>query len=163
MSSHSILELPNPHNTSIPSNSGGKRVPNTSTFLVIAIIKEPIPRFKLGRTILRTQAEVREYINRHDANDTSLAVADDPYESNLYWEGCYFGVAEFPFGTKLLTYGIVYNVLEGLRLWLYMDKIDKAAVFEVRHEQFGAIGMGRISPHPPSPKLAAVGDGAASS
>lgn len=128
----------------------------------MAIINQPIPRFKLGRTILRTQAEVREYINRHDANDTSLAVADDPYESNLYWEGCYFGVAEFPYGTKLMTYGIVYNVLEGLRLWLYMERIDKAAVFEVRHEQFGAIGMGRISPVPPPPKPAAVGNGVAS-
>jgi len=147
---------------SIPSNSGGKRVPNTSTFLVIGILNHPIPRFKLGRTILRTQAEVRDYINTHDANDTSLTVADDPYESNPYWEGCYFGVAELPYGTKLMTYGIVYNVLEGLRLWLYMDRVDKAAVFEVRHEEFGAIGIGRISPHPHPPKSVGVGDRTAS-
>jgi hypothetical protein len=62
-----------------------------------------------------------------------------------------------------MTYGIVYNVLEGLRLWLYMDRIDRAAVFEVRDESFGGIGIGRISPDPTPPESMGVGDGLAAS
>jgi len=120
-------------------------------------------RYNLGRTILQTQAQLRSFIEAHNAKDTSLAVRDDPYESDLRWEGCYFGVAEFPVGTRLMTYGIVYNVLEGLRLWLYMDRNNKRAVFEVRDEQFGMVGMGTISPHPPPPKSTGATHNVASS
>lgn len=105
-----------------------------------------IERYALGYTINRSQAKLRSFIEENDANDTSLAAKDNPWTSDPAWKGCYFAVEEYPPGTKLMTYGIVYNVLEGLRLWLFIDRLERKAIVEVRHEQFGPIGMGSISP-----------------
>ena len=77
------------------------------------------------------------------------AFRDDPYESDRRWTGCFFGVATFPVDAHHLTYGVVMNVLQGL--WLYLYRADRfhQAVFEVRDDQFGTVGIGKITPKRP--------------
>lgn len=74
------------------------------------------------------------------------AVDEDPYESDARYSGCFFGVATFPIGYHHLTYGIVMNVLQGMWLYLYRGDRFHTAVFEVRDDQFGTVGIGKITP-----------------
>ena len=99
----------------------------------------------MGRTILRTQQRFRQYIAEHAAEDTSLRRGEDPYESDPRWEDCFVGVATWPTGTSLLSYGMVYNVLEGLWLYMYRGDILMTGVFEVKDDQFGIVGIGKIA------------------
>lgn len=78
------------------------------------------------------------------------AFADDPYESDLrYGQGCHIGVATLPSGYPHLTYGIVMDVLQGLWLYLYRGGRFAMALFEVADDQFGSVGVGKVSPERP--------------
>ncbi len=41
------------------------------------------------------------------------------------------------------------NVLQGLWLYLYREERFVTAVFEVRDDQFGTVGIGKITPERP--------------
>ncbi|MCJ1457462.1 hypothetical protein MMC28_007830 [Mycoblastus sanguinarius] len=126
------------------------RVPGTNTILRLGLEPtEPIPKLSLGRTILRTNQSLYAYIAHYDASDTPLRRVDDPYESEVRWTGCFFGVATMPPDYHHLTYGIVGNVLQGLWWVLYRGERFETAVFEVRDDQFGTIGIGKITPKRP--------------
>lgn len=103
----------------------------------------------MGITILSTQRYLRDFIRGRDATDTPLRRGEDPYESDERYQGCFFGVATWPPGSQLLTYGMVYDVLQGLWLYMYRQGLFVMAVFEVRDDQFGAVGIGKLQPHRP--------------
>ncbi|CAD6575246.1 MAG: hypothetical protein ASARMPREDX12_007159 [Alectoria sarmentosa] len=136
-------------NTPNPGGVVSFRVPGTHTILRIAVQDGLIKKTDLGRTILRTQQSLSAYINSHDAEDAPLAHPDDPYESSVRYPGCFFGVATWPIGYHHLTYGIVMNVLQGLWLYLYRADRFQVAMFEVRDDQFGTVGIGKITPDRP--------------
>ncbi|KAF6223222.1 hypothetical protein HO133_000064 [Letharia lupina] len=136
-------------NTSNPAGIVLYRVPDTSTLLRIGLQDNPIQKPNIGRTILRTQQSLAAFIKAYDADDTPLARLDDPYESDIRYSGCFFGVATFPIGYHHLTYGIVMNVLQGLWLYLYRAGRFQMAAFEVRDDQFGTVGVGKITPDRP--------------
>lgn len=98
----------------------------------------------MGTTILRTQMRLREFIRRYSTEDTPLRLGEDPYESDEKYQGCFVGVATWPMGSQLLTYGTVYNVLQGLWLYMYRGERYMMGVFEVRDDQFGVVGIGKI-------------------
>lgn len=85
----------------------------------------------------------------HPTPRDQQARVDDPYESDARYPGCFFGVATFPIGYHHLTYGIVMNVLNGLWWYLYRAGRYQLAVFEVRDDQFGTVGIGKITPERP--------------
>ncbi|KAM0797638.1 hypothetical protein BDR22DRAFT_892067 [Usnea florida] len=136
-------------NSSNPDAIDLYRVPGTHTILRIAVKEGAIAKTDLGRTILRTQQTLAAFIRSYDADDKPLARLDDPYESNPHYTGCFFGVATFPMDSHHLTYGIVMNVLQGLWLYLYRAGRYQGAVFEVRDDQFGTVGVGRITDERP--------------
>ncbi len=82
-------------------------------------------------------------------NRSIQSALDDPYESAARYPGCFFGVATFPVGYHHLTYGIVMDVLQGLWLYLYRAGRFQTAVFEVRDDQLGTVGIGKITPGRP--------------
>ena len=98
----------------------------------------------MGRTILQTQMRLREFIRRYNAENTPLRRGEDPYESDEKTEACFVGVATWPMGSQLLTYGTVYNALQGLWLYMYRKERYMRGVFEVRDDQFGVVGIGKI-------------------
>ncbi|CAF9909957.1 MAG: hypothetical protein ALECFALPRED_006118 [Alectoria fallacina] len=159
-------------------NPGGVvffRVPDTHTTLRIAVQDVVIKKPNLGRTILRTQQSLSAFINSHDAEDAPLidrtalqakepkltkqASHDDPYESDARYPGCFFGVATWPIGYHHLTYGIVMNVLQGLWLYLYRADRFQVAMFEVRDDQFGTVGIGKVTPDRPDGLVLGMGMG----
>ena len=126
------------------------RVPGTHTLLYIYLDPtKPIAKFALGQTILRTQQRLRSIISRDSAEDTPLRLSQDPYESDEIYQGCFFGVASWPVGSQLLTYGTVDEVLQGLWLYLYRGERFARAVFQVRNDQFGLVGIGKIQSNRP--------------
>ncbi len=89
---------------------------------------------------------LRAFIQTHyQAADTPLTVSDDPYKSSPRLAGCFVGVDSYPKGNKHLTYGIVANVLQGLWDYLYKGGRWRDAVFEVQDEEWGTVGVGRVS------------------
>ena len=103
----------------------------------------------MGTTILRTQMRLREFIRRNNAENTPLRRGEDPYESDEKYEGCFVGVATWPMFSQLLTYGTVYDVLQGLWLFMYRGERYMMGVFEVRDDQYGVVGIGKIQPTRP--------------
>ena len=103
----------------------------------------------MGQTILRTQQRLRAFIKRQSAADEPLFAGQNPYESDKMYEGCFFGAASWPMGSHLLTYGIVDEVLQGL--WVFMYRGDRfiTAVFEIRTDQFGVVGIGKLQAERP--------------
>lgn len=79
--------------------------------------------------------------------------ANDPYESPPSTSpGCHIGVASLPastYGYQHLTYGIVSDVLQGLWLYLYRGERFTTAIFEVADDQFGSVGVGKVSEQRP--------------
>ena len=98
----------------------------------------------MGQTLLRTQLRLRDFIRRQSAEDWPLLPGQNPYESDKIYEGCFFGAASWPIGAHLLTYGIVDEVLQGL--WLFMYRGDRfiQATFEIKTDQFGTVGIGKL-------------------
>lgn len=124
------------------------RVPDTDITLFISLVpSKPIAKVSMGVTILRTQQHLRDYMQRYHFEDTPLQRGEDPYESDAKYKDCFFGVASWPPGSKILTYGMVEDVLQGLWLFLYREERFVMAVFEVRADQYGIVGIGKIQPH----------------
>ena len=121
------------------------RVPDTHTTLILSLNpSHVIQKAAMGTTILRTQLALRDFIRRHNAQDTPLRRGQDPYESDEKYKDCFVGVATWPMGSQLLTYGTVYNALQGLWLYMYREERYMMGVFEVRDDQFGVVGIGKI-------------------
>ena len=126
------------------------RVPDTHITLYISLVpSQPMTKAAMGVTILRTQQRLRDQMQRYDLEDAPLRRGEDPYESEEKYKGCFVGVASWPLDTKLLTYGMVEDVLQGLWLFLYRQENFVAAVFEVAADQYGTVGIGKIQPHRP--------------
>lgn len=53
------------------------------------------------------------------------------------------------------------NVLQGLWLYLYRGGRFQTAVFEVRDDQFGTVGIGKITPERPDGLALGMGTGMA--
>ena len=51
------------------------------------------------------------------------------------------------------------NVLQGLWLYLYREDRFQVAMFEVRDDQFGTVGIGKITPDRPDGLVLGVGMG----
>lgn len=120
------------------------RVPYTPTTLILSFIpEEPIQKAFLGRTILRTQEDIRVYIASHTSG--AKIPLDEAYESDRRWTGCFFGVQPYPKDYRKLTYGIVGNVLEGLWWVTYREKRYVTTIFEVRDDKWGSVGRGKVS------------------
>ena len=120
-------------------------MPDTHIVLYVYFDTEkPIAKFAMGQTILRTQVRLRDFIKRQSAADEPLGRGHNPYESDKIYEGCFFGAASWPAGSRLLTYGIVYEVLQGLWLFMYRGERFMQAVFEIKTDQFGTVGIGKL-------------------
>ncbi|KAG6986693.1 hypothetical protein G7Y79_00074g098900 [Physcia stellaris] len=148
-SASNVLSLPKP---GLLEHVYRYRVPDTHITLYISFVpSQPITKAAMGVTILRTQQRLRDYMQRYDLEDTPLRRdrGEDPYESEEKYKGCFVGVASWPLNTKLLTYGMVEDVLQGLWLFLYREERFVGAVFEVGTDQYGIVGIGKIQPHRP--------------
>lgn len=133
------------------------RVPGTHTFLRLAISDEPIDKADLGRTILQTRKQLRDFITAYRAYDMLLNRLEDPFESSEEWTGCFFGVMSYPMDQDFhLTYGMIADSLQGM--WNYMYRGDRllGAVFEVNDDTWGVVGVGKISVSRPAPSALPV-------
>ncbi|KAL2052890.1 hypothetical protein ABVK25_006830 [Lepraria finkii] len=140
-----------------PSASDVYRIPGTHTFLRLAISDEPIVKANLGRTILQTQKQLRDFITAYRAYDMLLNRLEDPFESSEEWTGCFFGVTSYPMDQDFhLTYGMIADSLQGM--WNYMYRGDRliGAVFEVNDDTWGVVGVGKISVSRPAPSALPV-------
>lgn len=109
-----------------------------------------IPKASLGRTILTTQQALRTYISGHyGATNDPLLPNDDPYKSSSQLTGCFVGIDSFPKGNRHLTYGVVALVLQGLWDFLYKGGRYVEAAFEVQDDQWGSVGIGKVSREAP--------------
>ncbi|KAL8948999.1 MAG: hypothetical protein Q9222_004855 [Ikaeria aurantiellina] len=128
------------------------RIPDSSlTLRITTESAQPISRAALGTTLLSMRARLRAFIRLNGAGDTPLRPGDDPYESSPQLRGgCFIGVATWPPGAGLMTYGAVNVVLQGLFLFLYQERRSWFAVFEVKDDQFGVIGIGKVTTEQPA-------------
>lgn len=74
------------------------------------------------------------------------------YKSDPHWVGCFLGVIAYPPPKRPLfvieyhlTYGIVENVLQGLWEFLYRGNRLVEVAFEVIDDQWGLVGLGKVS------------------
>lgn len=126
------------------------RIPDSHIVLHLYLdADKPIAKFAMGQTILRTQQRLRDIIKRQSAKDKPLAPGQNPYESDKIYEGCFFGAASWPADSGLLTYGIVDEVLQGLWLFMYRGERFFQAVFEIKTDQFGTVGIGKLQRNRP--------------
>lgn len=129
------------------------RVPNTFAVLNFVLYTDPIEKANMCRTILGTQQALRAQIAAHyQLRDLPLQSDDEPYKSDPHWAGCFLGVIAFPPAKPPrflieyhLTYGIVEIVLQGLWEFLYMGERFVETAFEVLDDQWGLVGVGKVS------------------
>lgn len=148
LNTSAFLNTTSPDNAMIPY-----RVPNTPTTLKFGLLQNPIQKANMGRTILRTQQALRAQIaSTYQLRDLPLQPDDEPYKSDPYWTGCFLGVIAWPpvkpprFIIEYhLTYGIVENVLQGLWEFLYRGDRFVEAAFEVIDDQWGLVGLGKVT------------------
>ena len=147
-----------------PIASDTYRVPGTHTFLRLAICDEPIVKADLGRTILQTQKQLRDFIKAYRAYDMLLNPLEDPFESSEEWTGCFFGVMSYPMDRDLhLTYGMIADSLQGIWNYMYRGGRLVGAIFEVNDDTLGVVGVGKISVSRPAlwalPAMSGSGNG----
>ena len=91
----SLSELEIPHVSIV-------RVPNTNITLKLGVYREQIEKADLGRIILQTEVEVKKIV---DGNSATLNMdrLDDPFKSDVEYNGCIFGLESYPPHYKHLT------------------------------------------------------------
>jgi hypothetical protein len=111
----------------------------------------------MARTILQTQKQLRDFIEMYHAADRLLNPTEDPFESSEDWTGCYFGLMSYPFDKDLhLTYGMIYDSLQGIWDYMYRQGRFFGAIIEVNDDSGGWLGLEnlvRVGHRPGDPHL----------
>ncbi len=106
-----------PHNSSLSeleiSHISTVSVPNTNITLKLGVYNEQIEKADLGRTILQTQLEVKTFIDQNIAT-LNMDRLHDPFESDVRYNGCIFGLESYPPDYKHLTCSMLADVLQGV-------------------------------------------------
>ncbi|KAL8708911.1 MAG: hypothetical protein Q9220_006243 [cf. Caloplaca sp. 1 TL-2023] len=122
-------------------------VPGTTISLIIVItMHTPIERAALGRTILRSQQELRRMLTKE--RDRWLDVADDPYQVDDKRTGkCIIGMKSVNVGGKdgeRLTYQTVLDTFQGLFDVLYLGENEYTSIFQIKNGTV-EVGHGKIT------------------
>ncbi len=96
-----------------------------------------------------------------DQNSATLNMDrfDDPFESDVLYTGCFFGLKSFPPGYNHLTCGMLADVLQGIWLFLYRGDRSRSTLFEVHDDTWGRVGVGKVTRDRPPDSPAVLGNG----
>ena len=139
-----------PHNSSLLE----LEIPHVSIVRVL-IYNEQIEKANLGRTILQTQLEVKNFIDQ-DSATLNMDRLHDPFESDVRYNGCIFGLESYPPDYKHLTCSMLVDVLQGVGH--FSDRF-RTRILEVRADTWGCVGVGKVSRYRLQDSPAVLGNG----